>query len=101
MSWPARGQIPWDIALKAYIDSGDEGGGSGSQGPQGPQGPQGIQGPIGPEGPQGDIGPQGPQGEPGEGGSGSGIGLVVILEDDPQPDANEHPNGTLLARMGG
>jgi len=57
-SYPHRGLKPWDQALKAYIDYGDQasGGGAGSVGPAGPQGPVGGQGIPGPTGPKGDPG---------------------------------------------
>lgn len=68
--YPQRGLIPWDEALKAYIDWGDANstGSVGPQGPAGPAGPQGPIGPTGPEGPEGPIGltgPEGPQGPAG------------------------------------
>jgi hypothetical protein len=65
--YPERGTIPWDLALKAYIDSGDESeGGVGSVGPQGPEGPEGDPGAMGPMGDTGPIGPQGLKGDTGE-----------------------------------
>lgn len=65
-AYPHRGAIPWDEALKEYIDYGDiHGSGSGSEGPPGPPGPKGntgSTGPTGATGPKGDTGDTGPAG---------------------------------------
>jgi hypothetical protein len=98
-AYPHRGAIPWDEALKDYIDYGDvhgsSGSGSGTEGPPGPTGPTGPKGdigntgPMGPTGAKGDIGNTGPVGPTGAKGDTGNTGPAGA----PGPKGDPGPTG--------
>lgn len=91
--YPHRGAIPWDEALKDYIDYGDVHGfsGSGSEGPPGPIGPIGPKGDIGNTGPTGATGSTGSKGDKGDTGNTGPTGATGPKGDQGDPGPTGAP----------